>query len=385
MNRKELIEGYEEHIELNDREALEIVLATYVANYMAGVPLWLMLIGASGGSKSTGIEMFYEHESSHPMGGLTGKTGFSGYTGKTKKNDLGEKLKGKVGCFSDLAELLTMSKDARNEIMSMFRQMYDGDYRKEWGSNKPPVEWKGKFGLIGATVPAVDAQLSRVMELGERFIRVVLKSTREQNKRATKRARLNVGKEVGIKEDLYELGKAFLNEYIPKAKEYTHGSQEPFWWGDQIDDVVTITAYLRTYVSRGAQGQLEYEPIPEVPTRLVKQMTMLANANCLLDERKELDQSDMDIILRVCMDSVPMRRGRIFSALLNGRERVVQISEFTNINERDVKRELEVFQIMDCLVDRKNKWRISDELLTDLNITGFAKRLMNTYQEKHLI
>ena len=166
MKKDELIERYSEHIELNDREALELILAVYIANYMAGVPLWMLLIGASGGSKSTGVEMFFGHESSYPMGGITGKTGFSGLSFKDKKDDLGTKLIGKFGLFSDLAEILTMWKYTRNEIMSMFRQMYDGDYRKEWGSKKPPIQWKGKFGLIGATVPAVDSRLSALMELG---------------------------------------------------------------------------------------------------------------------------------------------------------------------------------------------------------------------------
>jgi len=385
MKKNELIERYSEEIELNDREALELILACYIANYMAGVPLWMLLIGASGGGKSTGVEMFFGHESAYPMGGITSKTGFSGLTGKSQKNDLGEKLKGKVGLFSDLAEILTMGKDSRNEIMSMFRQMYDQDYRKEWGSNKPPIHWKGKFGLIGATVPAVDSRLSALMELGERFIRVVLRSTREQDKRATKQARENVGREDYIKEHLRELGMAFLDEYIPKAKEFVNGSQEPFWWGDQIDDVVSITAHLRTFVERGQGGELKYEPVPEVPTRLVKQMTMLANSYCLIDDRTELSQLDMDKVVRCCLDSVPMRRGRIFSALLHGRERVKDISEFANINERDIKRDLEVFQMMEDVVDRKNKWQISADLLSDMNITGFAQKLMKTYPVKQLI
>jgi len=385
MKKDELIERYSEHIELNDREALELILAVYIANYMAGVPLWMLLIGASGGSKSTGVEMFFGHESSYPMGGITGKTGFSGLSFKDKKDDLGTKLIGKVGLFSDLAEILTMGKDTRNEIMSMFRQMYDGDYRKEWGSKKPPIQWKGKFGLIGATVPAVDARLGALMELGERFIRVVLRSTPEQDRLATKKARENVGREKYIKESLEELGTAFLTEYIPKAKLFVAGSQEPFWWGEQIDAVVGITANLRTFVERGQGGELRYEPVPEVPTRLVKQMSMLANSYCLIDDRTELSQLDMDKVVRSCLDSIPKRRGLIYSALLHGRERVKDISEFTNINERDIKRDLEVFQMLDCLVDRKNKWQISTALLADMNITGFAQKLMKTYPVKQLI
>ena len=58
MNKQELIKEYELHHFNGDPEALEILLAAVVANFMDGAPVWLLFIGASGAGKSSIIEMF---------------------------------------------------------------------------------------------------------------------------------------------------------------------------------------------------------------------------------------------------------------------------------------------------------------------------------------
>src|SRR4051794_24618232 len=49
---KQLVKTFREHLFLPDIGLLLITLATYIANVVAGDPLWVMLVGASGGGKT---------------------------------------------------------------------------------------------------------------------------------------------------------------------------------------------------------------------------------------------------------------------------------------------------------------------------------------------
>ena len=88
MEKHVLIKVYEDYLLLADPEALEVLLAGVIANYMEGLPVWLLYIGASGFGKSTVLEMFDGHERTYGLDELTNKSLQSGLADKSEEDNL---------------------------------------------------------------------------------------------------------------------------------------------------------------------------------------------------------------------------------------------------------------------------------------------------------
>ena len=163
LNKEELIKEYEKHYFNGDPEALEILLAAVIANYMEGAPVWLLFIGASGAGKSSVVEMFDEHESTLSLDDLSDKAMQSGLEGKAEEDNLVNQLDGRVGLISDFAQIIG-AKDS-NILLSQLRRIYDGSLTKAWGSGKTMASWKGKVGLLAASTDAIDSKMKVFQEL----------------------------------------------------------------------------------------------------------------------------------------------------------------------------------------------------------------------------
>ena len=384
MTKRDFIETYKEHIYVADQELLEIIMAAYVANYIQGNPFWLLVIGQSGGGKSTGVESFYEHCTAYQVDDMTDGALASGFTGVKPEDFIIEKIKDKVVLISDLAGILQMPQDARNKLLSAFRRIYDGEYSREWGSGQEAVKWNGKVGLIGATVPETDQVVRKMMDLGERFVRVYTEYSQDDALLAIQRALENSGKEAQIKAELQEAGNAFLNEYIPKAKAGIKHIQQPSWWSTRMIYIANLTATLRTPASRTQGGEIKYEPAPEIGTRLVKQFAQLAHANCLIEDRDELNERDVQLVLRIAVDCIQKRRGLALSALMNGCEHMKDISKFTATPERTIGRELEFYQLLKVVEQEDDyTWSIVPRVMKELSITGLHTKIMNAYPQQY--
>ena len=73
---------------LNDREGLVIIAATAVAIFLPGTPLWLIVIGPSGGGKTELLCMFIESEDGFVISKMTRNTLMSGLKDITPGDDL---------------------------------------------------------------------------------------------------------------------------------------------------------------------------------------------------------------------------------------------------------------------------------------------------------
>ena len=129
MEKHVLIKVYEDYLLLADPEALEVLLAGVIANYMEGLPVWLLYIGASGFGKSTVLEMFDGHERTYGLDELTNKSLQSGLADKSEEDNLVNLLDGKVALISDLAQIINL-KNTQGEIMAQLRRVYDGSLTK---------------------------------------------------------------------------------------------------------------------------------------------------------------------------------------------------------------------------------------------------------------
>jgi hypothetical protein len=66
---------------------------------------------------------------------------------------------------------------------------------------------------------------------------------------------------------------------------------------------------LRTQAIDGTATQ------PELAARVVQQLIELAMAHAIMDDRREVDESDLELIRRVVIDTMPIARRRIMYKL----------------------------------------------------------------------
>jgi hypothetical protein len=163
-------ETFRRHLYLPDVMVIDVVLATYVANLMHGDPVWALVVGASGRGKTETIAALNGRSDVHALSSLTAQTFASGFKGRD--SSLLHRLERDNKTFltlKDLTTVLSMHRDARAEVFAQLREIYDGAYRKEFGSGVT-VEWEGRLGFLAGVTPAIDQHHSATAALGERFL-----------------------------------------------------------------------------------------------------------------------------------------------------------------------------------------------------------------------
>src|SRR5665811_801779 len=62
---------YQKHLYLPDPEPLLLVWSAFAANYLAGEPVWIMIVGSPGSGKSEMLQPLIHLQDVHEMGAVT--------------------------------------------------------------------------------------------------------------------------------------------------------------------------------------------------------------------------------------------------------------------------------------------------------------------------
>ena len=90
----------------------------------------------------------------------------------------------------------------------------------------------------------------------------------------------------------------------------------PEWFQNKLTSLADTFTRLRTPVHVDKYENMTYEAVPEFGGRVGKALLMLAKGHALLDGRKQLEQEDYDILVRLSVDGLPWQRKRILKACL---------------------------------------------------------------------
>ena len=341
-------------LHITDPEALEIVMATAISIYLPGDPLWTLLVGPSGGGKTEMLNMFTESEDVFVVSKLTPKTLLSGSLMVPDGEDLIYTLNDKLLLIKDLAPILELGQDEQNQILSDLRDAYDGLVVRTWGSGKPAAVWKGKFGLIAAVTGAIDKKWKFAAELGERYVRINLKT---DPKLQTQAALDLLGREDAMRKDLRSLGRYLLKQYNQKDGSDIPSIPEDF--KKRVGDVAYTTAVLRTPVIRDHSHVVQSMPQPEVGTRLAKQFLRLAQATAWLYE-SDVSDRDFAFVMRAAQDAVSLRRKQILAAIRGGHSAFANIAKHVNFATSSLKIELEDLELLGVVV-QDDGWKVKSE------------------------
>jgi hypothetical protein len=300
-------------LQLDDNNVIDVIFAVYTANRLNADPLWLFVVGPPGTAKTELISSMDGHPGVYLLSSLTPKTFISGKTSPTGVVDnfsLLFQLTGKTVVMKDFTTILSQHRDHKSEIFAQLREIYDGRYRKAFGTGQTP-DWRGKIGLIAGVTPAIDKQMAVNQLLGERFLYY-----RMETQNHTDAARMAIERTLGIKDFRLIIKQAAyrflteINEIDPTISIADEEFEEP------LINLATLCTHARSAVLRDRFDQsLQYLPEPEGPARMVKQLSLLAKALAIVRGQDSVDQAIYEIVKKVARDCLPRLRSKMLDAL----------------------------------------------------------------------
>jgi hypothetical protein len=305
-------------------------------------PVWLLIVAGPGGTKTELLRALYDLSDVHPLSDLTPQTFLSG--DKINKNSsLLDRLSSEVILvMKDFTTVLEMNADKRAAILSQLREIYDGDFGKEFG-NGESKSWQGKVTMIAGVTSIIDRHQTVFQVLGERFIKYC--PMRSDPMQITKQAIKNSGNEQQMRD---EIRAAFTN-YIEGVEISDEPPQVPEDYQTAIMHLAVFVAKARSGVIRdGYSREIAFVPEPEHPTRLVKQLVNLMSALARISGDFTLD--DYQHILKIGMDSLPsVRRDIIEYLMTTTMSSIAEIADEIGYPANTVRRQLEEMQCLGVL------------------------------------
>lgn len=277
MTLSELHQAFSEYLYLEDENILNVTLASVVANCLqVGDPVWLTVVGPSSGGKSQLIRPFALANTNyiHRIDDLTPNTFLSASLGSDHS------LLGRIGSsgilsMDDLTVLFSKNAEQRAEILSQFRMLYDGHFAKGSGNRKEDVVWEGYLGVLAGATPSIYRYFSEVADMGERFIMYRMRPV--DNSRALDFVSANPHTSKHLNTTLAGI----LREYLPPLLQSLPAPDARPPLHQETHDVIREAALhctlLRTPIHIDERSGLVDEfPEPEMPFRVLKQLTYLA-------------------------------------------------------------------------------------------------------------
>jgi len=359
------------YFEEGEEIILEVVVSAIVANRYDGEPVWLFLVAPPGGSKTEILRSLGDVPEVYMLSKLSSGTLISGLNVRSGTEDpsLLPKLNGKVLVIKDFTGILDMRREARQEVMGQLRDAFDGEASAVFGSGVGRRAYQSKFGLLAGVTGAIDKFHSVNAELGERFLRLRIPATDRRER--TRRSQSNREAKAKMRRELREVMVGFFRTYTDRDSSRVEIGDE---WLERLVGLADIVAILRTPVSRdGYTRDVDFLPEPEIPTRLVGQLTSLGAALTGIREQATFGQEEYDILVRVAADTIPMTRMRFLRELWTDRtlRTVAEIAGDLDLPRTTTSRTLEDLQMLNVVSPTQDHWKLTADFVERAEAVGF--------------
>lgn len=311
MSFEELHSVFEKWMLIPDTGIVKFICALYIANRLPGKALWAFIIGPSGGGKTELLNPLTELDDVVPISLLTPNTFLSGMPGKSDASLL-PRLSNKVALFKDWTSILAMQKDAKSEIMSQFREIWDGGMKKIFGTGRV-AEWKGKITVIAASTQAVDLNQQQYTHLGERFLNY--RPTMPDRKLVAMRALENDSNQEMMQQEMGDAMFAFMRG-IDWDKHLKNVPNVPKDHREAIVNLANFCTMARSGIIRdfGMKKEVIFVPASEMPTRITGQLAKLGAALTICNGGV-FKEEDMNIIYKCALDSIPQTNKMVIAEM----------------------------------------------------------------------
>jgi hypothetical protein len=310
----EVEEVLRRHLHEPDVLAARGLYSAVAAHQLAGPPCWPMLVAPPGSGKTELVGALNGLPKLHLIDEFTLQTLISGQLPDPKRVAIRPaSLLHRIGASGiivapDFSTVLAMKADDRAKILAQLRRVYDGQFRKEFGTaDAAPPEWRGRITFVAAVTPAIDQHYAAVGALGERF--VLLRWPRADGVAAALAA-MNQDP-AAVRSDLQKAVHALLSNRRPLEPDVPDAAQR------QVAALAEFVVRARSSVPRsGYSREIIAAPDPESPTRLSQQLIQLAKGSALLDDQGMVSGRDLQVARRAGLDSIPPLRRKILDALV---------------------------------------------------------------------
>ncbi len=319
-------EIFDSFLLLRDRDFIRLTLAVIIGNQItARRPIWLMLVAPPSSGKTTALNALLDLEvmtqagdkmhPTHSISDITEKTFASGAQRNDKETSLLNRLSnGSVLMFKDFTSILSKREEERRNIMSQLREIYDGAYRKEFGTGEE-VNWRGKIGAIGGVTQAIYQHLESMSVMGDRFM---LYQIPQPDRKAVLKFKLRQEHE-GTTEDIQmPIARRLVHRYMQQAFDALQDVKVVLddKTQDEIIDVADFCTMVRSgIITHSFTGDILFVPEPEMPARMFEQMLALASTFLLMrkidnpeEENTTLQPNDFKLMYKIAYDSIPIVR-----------------------------------------------------------------------------
>jgi predicted transcriptional regulator len=361
---------------IEDDKRIDVVLAVALSSKIEGIPLWLIIVGASGDMKSAQLNAI-RNEDTYLLHNLTSKTLVNGYKDKLKFPDLAPELDGKIVIIPDMAQILKLPPVEKGELWGQLRDLYDGYAGKTSGQGGRSKYEGLKVTILAGSTPAIDGQILVHQDLGTREL--IYRTEGNVNKRKVmKKCFENEEKEDKISKELREVTRKFLASREPKRDYIT----------EEIEDkIMEISSYI-TYMRATAEidsysNELRNDVYPEEPTRIAKQMKRLYV--CLMSLADDYpEERALEIMWKVAKSSAFPIRIKIFDVMLENNEEfsTSKIAEMIKIGKSTAQRELGILWSMGLVKLRREATSYPDRFYDYWSINLRNKFVMKLREEK---
>jgi len=350
---KEIYKVYRKYFHIEDTKRIDIILATALSRKLEGIPIWLILVGASGDMKSVQLNSF-AGEDIFVLHNLTSKTLVNGYKDKIKFPDLAPELNGKLVIIPDMAQILKLPPVEKAELWGQLRDLYDGLAGKVSGMGGRARYENLKVTLMAGSTPSIDGQILVHQDLGTREL--IYRTSGNINKEEVmKKCFENEEFEQKIKEELKEKTREFLDRTFIK-RDFINPKVI-----NELMEIATYITYMRaTAEIDGFSNSLRNDVYPEEPTRIAKQLKRLYLCLTNLDEDYPIERA-LEILWHIAKSSAFPLRVKIFEYLLRESEEVSTsaLSEKLHIGKSTVQRQMGVLwnlRLVDCRKEKINSF-----------------------------
>src|SRR5262249_41277152 len=243
--------------------------------------------------------------------------------------------------IKDVTSILSADRNTRGQVLSAIREIYDGRYRREVGTDGgQTLTWEGRVVVVGACTTAWDSAHSVISIMGDRFVIVRIDSKRGRRGSGL-RAIKNIGEEVQMRAELAQAVGGLIAHASLKETRITEDEMQ------KLINAADIVTFARTAVDYDHKGDVSNAHAPEMPTRFAKQLAQIIRGGVAIGLPRE---QGMQLALRCARDSIPpLRLEILLDIATNPSTRSTDIKNRIKKPWRTVKRQLDALVMLEVI------------------------------------
>lgn len=308
----EVEKTFKKWLKLENTDAVRACFATILSTQMAGDPVWMYLVASPGGCKTEILNAFSKCDNVYLTSSLTPHALVSGSNNGPKGEDpsMLPKLNMRTLIIKDFTVIYNKKENERDEILSIFRDAYDGKTSKDFG-NGIKRDYQVHFSMLCGVTPIIYG-MGNQSGLGERAVKFYMGGSVEHPMEfdVIEKAISNVSQEFEMREELADVCEAYMDFLIERTKKpgFKYPTM-PATIRHKLIHAVQYASNMRGTISRDFRNNdiVMGRPFREVGTRLgktlAKWMIFLAVVAC----RDEVNEDDFRMAKKMILDTIDQR------------------------------------------------------------------------------